>query len=71
MQKLKSIYQLAHQLHDQIGAHYRLIGTDVNHDKYWRARAESDHAISTAKYLIQYMPRVQADIIRAVVGAHL
>lgn len=71
MQKLKSIYQLAHQLHDQIGAHYRLIGAGVADDQYWRARAESDQAESTAKYLIQYLPQVQADVIRAVVGAKL
>jgi hypothetical protein len=70
MAKLKSIYQLAHQLENEIGKH-RQLSDHCDNDVYWRARADSDHAISTAKYLIQYMPRVQADIIRAVVGAHL
>ena len=71
MQKLKSIYQLAHQLYDRIGAHYQLIGTGVDDDQYWRARAESDQAESMAKYLIQYLPPAQADVIRAVVRAKL
>jgi len=71
MQKLKSIYQLAHQLRDQIGGHYRLIGTGCSDEVYWRARADSDIAGSTAKYLIQYMPPAQADVIRAIVGANL
>jgi hypothetical protein len=70
MAKLKSIYQLAHQLHDQIGKH-RQLSDYCDNDVYWRARSDSDQAVSTAKYLIQYMPRVQADIIRAVVGTEL
>lgn len=69
---MKSIWKLARRLDAQIGAHYRLIGdSSVSHDDYMRARADSDQAVSTARYLMQYLPPVQADVIRAVVGANL
>jgi hypothetical protein len=70
MQKLKSTYQLANSLRDQIGKH-RQLSDYCDNDAYWRARADSDQAVSTAKYLIQYLPRAQADVIRAIVGAEL
>lgn len=69
---MKSIWILARQLDAQIGAHYRLIGnSSITHDEYLQARADSDQAVSTARYLMQYLPPVQADVIRAVVGANL
>jgi len=70
--KNRDIYKLARQLRGRIGAHYRLIGdSSIAHDEYLQARADSDQAVSTARYLVQYLPPVQADVIRAVVGVSL
>lgn len=69
---MKSIWKLARQLDAKIGAHYRLIGDSrIPHDDYLQARSESDQAESTARYLVQYLPPAQADVIRSVVGANL
>lgn len=67
----KSMFKFARQLNKQIGAHYRLIGTGCTDEDYHRARAESDQAESLARYMMQYLPQLQADVIRAVVGVKL
>lgn len=68
---MKTAYKIAQNLHKKIGAHYRLIGTGCSDEQYQRARAESDQAESMARYLIQYLPRAQADVIRSITGYKL
>lgn len=68
---MKTAHKIAQNLRKKIGAHYRLIGTGCTDEQYHRARAESDQAESLARYLIQYLPRAQADVIRAITGNKL
>jgi hypothetical protein len=52
----KAILHMAKPFKATIGAHVPLIGnSNVTHDDYQRARAESDAAVQRAKYLIQHL----------------
>ena len=65
----KTLYTLAKQLRKKIGAHVYLIGKQVKSDIYHNAQAESDEAVSLAKYLIQNLEdRHQAEIFAYQVG---
>jgi hypothetical protein len=66
---MKSIITLSRQLKKQIGAHYKLIGKpNLSDGDYWAARAQSDQAVSTARYLIQYLNPQQAAIVSSFTG---
>ena len=49
----RSILRMARPLRARIGAHVPLIGTGCDNDVYQRTLADSDEAVSLAKYLIQ------------------
>ena len=51
----KSILRMAQPLRAIIGAHVPLIGTGCDEDVYLRARADSEEAVSIAKYLIMHL----------------
>lgn len=51
----RSILRMARPLRARIGAHVPLIGTGVDDAVYQRTRADSDEAVSAAKYLIQHL----------------
>ena len=66
----RDILRIAKPLRAAIGAHYRLIGdSNVCHEDYQRARAESDLAVQRAKYLIQHLQnRHDAVMLARAVG---
>lgn len=52
----KTIIRMARPFRAVIGAHVPMIGrSDMDHETYARARAESDMAVQRAKYLIQHL----------------
>lgn len=54
---MRTVHVIARELRRKIGAHYRLIGrSDIAHETYQAARAESDQAESLLRYLAQYAP---------------
>ena len=53
----KSIVRMAKPLRAIIGAHVPLIGTGCDDAVFQRARADSDEAVSKAKYLIMHLER--------------
>lgn len=66
----RDILRIAKPLRAAIGAHYRLLGdSNVRHEDYQRARAESDLAVQRAKYLIQHLQnRHDAVMLARAVG---
>lgn len=65
----KTILRMAKPLRARIGAHARMIHTWTDHDAYERARADSEEAVSTAKYLIQHLDnRHDAALFARAVG---
>ena len=65
----KNLYKLAMQLRKKIGGHVHLIGQHAKADDYYHAQAESDKAVSLAKYLIWHLQdRYQAEIFAKQVG---
>lgn len=52
----KAILRMAKPFKSVIGAHAQLIGdSNMTHEDYQRARADSDMAVQRAKYLIQHL----------------
>lgn len=52
----KTILRMARPFRAAIGAHVPMIGrSDMDHEAYQRARADSDEAVSLAKYLIMHL----------------
>ena len=67
--KPKSIIRMAQPLRAIIGAHVPLIGTGCDNAVFQRARADSDDAVSLAKYLIMHLDnRHDAVIFAKCVG---
>ena len=53
--KIRTIIRMAKPLRERIGAHVPLIGTGCDNDVFQRAKADSDDAVSLAKYLIMHL----------------
>jgi hypothetical protein len=51
----RTIVRMAKPLRARIGAHVPMIGQQVDTETYQRARADSDEAVSLAKYLILHL----------------
>ena len=65
----KSIIRMAQPPRAIIGAHVPLIGTGCDNSVFQRARADSDEAVSKAKYLIMHLDnRHDAVIFARAVG---
>ena len=65
----KSIIRMAQPLRAIIGAHVPLIGTGCDNAVFQRARADSEEAVSRAKYLIMHLDsRHDAVIFAPAVG---